>query len=429
MVLSPLFRIIGMVFLISILCLIFPVMAGDKYSSGQPDISAAIIGSNELHTGEQMDLTIALSNSGVFTMKFVDEGAITPDYLPTTALSLSAGLGPGESPVQINADPQILGDIRSGEVAQATFPVTVPDSVLTGSYLLPLTVSYQYMDQATQTGIDDIEYSFKTVEKTLTLPVTIRPAVTLEITSVDSGDLNVGGEGHIVITARNIGSDTGKETVFVLEPVGNSPIIPYQDSIYVGNFPEGGSATLSYKVSVATDADPSIQYPLKLYASYTDYQGLPAETGKKDVSAGFSPKVTFAVISDPETLSSGKKGEIAVEYKNTGLVPVYNAQAGINIVDPFTSEDDQSYLGTIKPGDTETARFKLNVNGGATIKQYALDSEIRYTDVNLTEYVSDPIKVPVQVTDSSGGDLILPGFILILILIGGGYLYYRRKQM
>jgi hypothetical protein len=145
-----------MVFLISILCLIFPVMAGDKYSSGQPDISAAIVGSNELHTGEQMELTIALSNSGVFTMKFVDEGAITPDYLPTTALSLSAGLGPGDSPVQITADPQILRDIKSGDVVQATFPVTIPDSARTGSYLLPLTVSYQYMDQATQTGIDDM---------------------------------------------------------------------------------------------------------------------------------------------------------------------------------------------------------------------------------------------------------------------------------
>ena len=168
MMLPALFRIIGIVFLISILCLISPVMAGDKYSSGQPDISAAIVGSNELHTGEQMELTVALSNSGVFTMKFVDDGAITPDYLPTTALSLSAGLGSGGSPVKITADPQILGDIKSGDVVQATFPVTVPDSASTGSYLLPLTVSYQYMDQATQTGIDDIEYSFKTVEKTLT---------------------------------------------------------------------------------------------------------------------------------------------------------------------------------------------------------------------------------------------------------------------
>lgn len=428
MLISRSIRIAGVILLVFILIFTNPVMAGDKYSSGQPEIAAGIVGSNELHIGEKTDLTVSISNAGVFSMKFVDEGAITPDYLPTTALSLTAGLSSGSSPVQVTADPQILGDLKSGDIVQATFPVTVPDSVATGSYQIPLTISYQYMDQATQTGIDDIEYSFRNEEKTLNLPVTLRPAVSLEVTSVDTGDLNVGGEGHIIVTVQNVGSDTGKETVFILQPVGNSPIVPYQDSLYVGDYPEGDTATLSYKVSVATDADPAIQYPLKLYATYTDYQGLPAETGQKDLSAGFRPKVSFAVVNDPETLSSGKKGVISVDYKNTGSSPVYNAQAGINIVDPFTSEDDQSYLGTIQPGETATAMFKLNVNGGSTAKQYALDSEIRYTDINQTEYVSDPIKVPVNVTDSSEGDLIIPVVILLLILLGGGFLYYRRTK-
>lgn len=404
-----------------------PVMAGEKYSSGQPDISAGIAGSNELLIGQKIPLTVAISNAGLIDMKFVQEGAITPDYLPTTALTLTAHLEPGDCPVQVTADPQILGDVKSGDVVKATFPVTVPDQAATGSYEIPLTISYQYMDQATQIGIDDIQYTFKNETKTLLLPVTIRKAVSLGITSVDTGDLNVGGEGHIIVTVKNIGSENGNNTVFTIEPVGNSPIVPYQSSIYLGDYPVGGTATLSYKVSVADNADPAISYPLKLSATYTDYQGLQAETVAKDLSAGFKQKVAFAVISQPDAVEAGSKAVISVTYKNTGSVPVYNAQAGINIVDPFTSEDDQSYLGTVQPGGTATAMFKLNVNGDATPKQYALDSEIRYTDINQTEFVTDPIKVPVIVSDSSFG-ILLPAIVIILILLGGGFIYYRRMQ-
>lgn len=418
-------RISGLILLLLLFCCISPVLAGEKYSSGQPVISTAIIGSNELRIGEKIDLAISITNSGTVNMKFVDEGTITPDYLPTTALSLTADLNSGDSPVQVTTDSQILGDIKAGTVTQTTFEITVPESAKSGSYQIPLTISYQYMSQATQTGIDEIQYAFKDDEKTFYLPVTVCPAVTLQIISVDTGDLNVGGEGHITVTVKNIGSDIGKETVFTIEPVGNSPIVPIQNSIYVGAFPKGESTTISFKVSVASDADAAIQYPLKLFATYTDYQGLAAETSQKDISAGFNQKITFEVVSTPQTVSSGGKEVINVEYRNTGLNPVYNAQAGINIVDPFTSEDDQSYLGTIKPGEIATARFKLNVNSDTTSKDYALDSEIRYTDINLTEFVSDPIKVPVIVTESSGDFTIVAG-VIILILIGGGIYYYRR---
>ncbi len=415
------------IFLI-LLLLITPALAGERYSSGEPALAAGIAGSNELRIGEKTDLAVTISNSGVYTMKSIEEGSITPDYLPTTALSLSAHLDGGDSPVTITSDPQILGDLTSGNVAQATFPVTVPDKAVAGTYEIPLTLSYRYMDGATQTGTDDIQYTFRNEEKTILLPITLRPAVRLEIRSVDSGDLNVGGEGHIVVMVENTGTDNGKETVFTLEPVGYNPITPLQDSIYIGDFPEGKTATLPFKVSVADKADPSVRYPLTLQATYTDYQGLTAGTSPAELSAGFKQKVTFEVVTEPDSVSPGGKDVIEVGYRNTGSVPVYNAQAGINIVDPFTSVDDQSYLGTILPGETANARFKLNVNSGTTVKQYGLDSEIRYTDSNQTSFTSDPIKVPVNVTDGGNSMLLFGGILLVIILIGGGFFYYRRMQ-
>jgi len=407
--------------------LITPVYAGEKYSSGQPEISAGIEGSNELMKGEKTSITLLIANSGLVSMKFIDDGSITPDFLPTTALSLSAFLETGESPIVVSSDPQIIGDLPSGSVGKVTFSITVPDSARAGTYQIPVLLMYRYMNMATQTGLDEIAYSFKDVEKRVYLPVTIRPAVRLEISGVKTGDLTVGGEGNINITITNTGSDDGKDTVMNIEPVGNSPVIPYQNSVYVGDFPKGSSTTISYKVSVSSDADPDIQYPMKLWADYTDYQGLLAESGKKDVSVGFKPKINFTIVNSPNSLASGGKGEITVEYKNTGVSTVYNAQAGINIVDPFTSEDDQSYLGNLAPGETGIAKFKLNVNDGATPKQYALDSDIRYMDEKQTEFVSDPLKVPVNVTDT-GIDSIGFMIIFLVLICGGGFVYYRRKQ-
>ena len=416
-----------MIFFILFMASVCPVHAGEKFSSGQPDITAGIEGSNELMIGEKTDLSVLIANSGLVSMKFIDAGTITPDFLPTTALSPSVLLEGGGTPIVVSSDPQIIGDLSSGTVGKTTFTVTVPESAHAGLYQVPLLVRYKYMNMATQTGLDEISYSFKNEEKRIYLPVKIRPAVRLDIESTNTGDLYVGGEGNIVITVTNSGSDNGNETVFYLEPVGSSPIVPYQNSVYVGNFPKGLSTMVSYKVSVSSDANPAILYPLKLWAEYFDYQGLPAETTKKDVSAGFKPKISFIVVSSPSTIASGSKGLISVEYQNTGSHTVYNAQAGINIVDPFTSEDDQAYLGTIAPGDTVVAGFKLNVNSDATEKQYALDSEIRYTDINQTEFVSDPIKVPVIVTQP-GMDLMIIGGVLLIIVIGGGFLYRRRMM-
>ena len=332
-----------------------------------------------------------------------------------------------DSHIVVRSDAQILGDLPSGSVAKTSFSITIPEDAKAGEYQVPLVVTYQYLDMATQTGLDEISYSFKNEKKSLFLPLTIRRAVRLNVESVDTGDLSVGGEGNIVINVSNTGSDDGKETVFYMEPVGSSPIVPYQDSIYVGNFAKGAHATVSFKVSVSPDANTDIQYPLKLWAEYFDYQGLLAQTSKKDVSAGFKPKVSFTIVSPPSSIASGSKGTISVEYKNVGSTTVYDAQAGVNIVDPFTSEDDQAYLGTIPSGQTATALFKLNVNSGSTPKQYGLDSAIRYTDINQTAYVSDPIKVPVNVTEP-GMDLTIFGIVLLVVVVAGGFFYYRHMQ-
>ena len=123
-----------------------------------------------------------------------------------------------------------------------------------------------------------------------------------------------------------------------------------------------------------------------------------------------------------------------VVYKNTGDTTAYHAQARISVVDPFTSSDDTSYLGDIKPGENVTARYQIQAGDEADIKTYLLDAEIRYRDALDSSQVSDTFKVPVIVEPkpvSSGLVSMLPALALIaLIAIGAGYylLVMRKKK-
>jgi hypothetical protein len=114
---------------------------------------------------------------------------------------------------------------------------------------------------------------------------------------------------------------------------------------------------------------------------------------------------------------------IAVEYRNTGDAPVYNAQARISAVDPFASNDNTAFLGDMKPSESATALFDIRVDSAAVPEEYALDSEVRYRDELGNSQISDTIRVPVQVGAGSGNPYAQPLALLLIIIgiTGAGY--------
>ena len=156
-------------------------------------------------------------------------------------------------------------------------------------------------------------------------------------------------------------------------------------------------------------------------ASRTDTVGIPV-----------GGKVDFTVISPPAEMNPGNKKIIIVEYKNTGETTVYSAQSRISAVDPFTSNDDIAYLGDIKPGGSAIASYEVTVDRAATIKEYGLDSEIRYRDALDNTYISDTMKVKINVISPTGLTAVLsnPVYISIIIagIIGIVYLVYHFRK-
>jgi len=107
---------------------------------------------------------------------------------------------------------------------------------------------------------------------------------------------------------------------------------------------------------------------------------------------------------------------------------VRDAVARLSIFKPFSSTDDQAFIGNLDPGNETTVLFRMDVDSDATAKDYGISSEIKYTDVNGDTVISESMKIPVKV-EPAARSLLLPAALALIILIAvGGYIYKKRQK-
>lgn len=423
-------HMVGLAWLIAMVlaCVaITPVSAGERYMTGSPELTAAVSGTNEFSPGDSVVIAVQLQNQGLNELKFVGSGIITRDDQPNTAKLITATLGSGDSPFIIKSDPQMIGDLQGGGSTVIKFNVKIPKNATVGTYDLPLNLKYTYLRQAEQLGTDSIQYIYKDMNQTLDLPVKIKPVLQFSVISADTEHLNAGTEGYLTLVIKNTGQEDGKKAIVKIAQNDNSMIIPTDASSYIGDFPVGEELTSSFKVSVKNEAE-SKTYPLDVYINYENYEGDIVDSERTTIGVPVGSKTEFAVVSDPIGISSGQKKTVTVQYENTGDATVYSAQARISAVDPFTSNDDTAFLGTIAPGEVKEATFEISVDSTATQKEYGLDSEVRYRDALDNSVISDPIKVRIEVVEPSHAGLYIIIGLIVVGIIGGGYYYHRRRQ-
>ena len=424
---------ISCILLIVCACLIAPAMAGTKYTSGNPELSAYVSGTNEFNPGTEVQLTIVIENTGLNEFKFIQSGIVDRDDLPNTAKFLTVGLQPGNAPLSIKSDPQMLGDLKGATSANAIFTTKINADAPAGTYNLPLNISYTYLYTAEQYGVDTIQYSYKTVNLSVDIPIKIKPDVSIDVLSATPEHLNVGTEGYVNMKIKNTGSDNGVKSIVKLIRNGNSPIIPTDSSVYIGDFPPGSTMDCRYKLSVSSDAQKQT-YPVDVVVVYENNEGDFVTSRSDTVGVPVGGKTDFEIVSLPAVMNPGNKKVISVEYKNTGDTTVSSAQARISAVDPFTSNDDVAYIGDLKPGESRAVSYIMSVDKSATIKEYGLDSEIRYRDELDNTYISDTMKVKINVTAPAGATAILSNPIYLSIVIAAiiGIIYivyhFRKKQ-
>jgi hypothetical protein len=419
------------VFLVLWLCFSIPVMGVTTYLGGRPQMSALISGVNEFSPGQDATIKVIVQNSGVQNLQFVNGGSISRDDILTTAKTVSVGLSAGNAPIIVKSDPQIVGDIKSNEIRTVAITTKILPNATEGEYQVPLTILYMYLAAADQPASDTLQSNYQYMSETFPITIKIKPQVKVDVLEAVPENLNVGSEGFLDLKIRNAGSEDGKKATVKLIRNGASPIIPTDSSVFIGDFPHNGTVTSRYRVTISGDAEKQT-YPADIVVTYENRDGDVVTSDIETIGIPIGGKISFTIASGPVQVVQGSQNVIQVEYQNTGVTTAYNAQARLSVVDPFTSTDDTAFLGDLKPGQAATARYQMSADDTAAVKDYTLDTEIRYRDALDISHGSDIIHVPVQVQPkpaSAGIMQALPIIVIIaLICIGAGYYFLVMKK-
>lgn len=446
----------ALIVLVLVLCCSMPVMGVTTYLSEGPQMSAAISGTNEFFPGQDAVIPVIVENRGVNTMKtswaggsdpaaavirpdlskeysaWQGSGTINREDVPTTAKVVTIALSPGNAPLVVKTGPQNIGDLASQKTATVRIATKITSDATEGEYTLPLTIQYTYLATSTQEAADILQSDYERVNVTIPLTIKIKPSVKVEVLEAVPENLSVGTGGYLILKIKNAGFEDGKKATVRLIRNGNSPVIPTDSNVYIGDFTRNATVTCRYEVAISSEAG-NQTYPVDVAVSYENRNGDMVTSASDTIGVPVLGKLTFAVISDPVSTTPGSDNVITVRYQNTGTQTAYHAQARLSAVDPFTSSDNSAYLGDLKAGDVATASYQISTDREAITQDYTLDTEVRYRNALDNSQVSDTFKVDIRVVPSSqltGTSAFLPVILLAVIIIGAGYylLVMRKKN-
>lgn len=412
-----------------------PVSAATKYLLGSPSFSASVTGVNEFAPGEDATISILVKNSGVSTMKQLNQGVIDYEDLPTTAKFVTVSLTSPSDAIIIKSDPQMSEDIPAGGTGVTLkFKAKISANATTGEYQLPLTIDYKYPNDIQQEKADVFEYSYISVSEKIPVTIRIKPEVKIAVVEAVPDTIATGTGGYLRLKIKNIGPEDGSMATVKLVRSGSSAIVPTDSTIFIGSFPSGSVINCTFKISASDDATNQI-YPVNVYVTYTNREGEIVTTDTETIGVPVNAKTSFTVISPLPSITAGSQSVLEVTYRNNGNLTVYDTQSRLTPHGLVTLDNNVEFLGTIGPGESVTARYTVQVDGSAEPGKYTFDSTLRYRDALDNSQESDTVAVTLQVLPAKQGTIaglpvstITAVIILVVIAAGIGLLAYRRKK-
>ena len=226
--------------------------------------------------------------------------------------------------------------------------------------------------------------------------------------------------GDQVVQSLKSGDKTAQPLKFTIKIGEHAPAGKYQLNLNV-TYDYQDNVRVYASSLVTSESSPALANFRESYIYQKTNQTVP-------ISIMVKQQADFEILNASAALFAGsKKAPISTTYKNIGEDPIRDAVARLSIFKPFSSTDDQAFIGTLQPGEEKTVVFRLDVDSDATPKDYGINSEIKYADVNGDTVISESMKIPV-VVHAASPSLILPAAIVVITIIAAGAYMYRKKQ-
>lgn len=244
---------------------------------GEPDIYGSIVGDVEYERGEEYLISVVLSNRGVLHgVKYstsvgtsevshsISLKELEYEAYRTTAIGVKAELISTSDLIEIDPsmDLQTLDSLMPGVLPDSPlyYKLKVSKYAPAGEYLLMLPIDYQFQSEVEMTGgstsligLPDLDHTtlYEKANKTLILPVYVKPAPRFEIVDVE-GELVAGSSSIINVTYKNAGELPANDVIARI--VTMKPLSSPKNELTLGTLEPGDMRTVSFEMAAASDA-------------------------------------------------------------------------------------------------------------------------------------------------------------------------------
>lgn len=301
------------------------------------------------------------------------------------ATNVNVELLEGDTPFTVTSGPRTLGTLHDGQPTLTSFMLEIPQDVDSGTYSLPVRITYEYDG-------DERERTTRYIE------VVVADRARFHIVETES-DVNVRSDGTLSVTVENIGSEPATDTTLQIE--SRSSAIAFEGSQSgvrsVGELDPGEQRTLYYSVSVSELAEPS-QYPVTGTVKYDDSDGARRSSTPLAGFVSVTPEQSFTVNKTAADLRVDRDGTVTVSVENTGPRAVQN---GNLILEPTGKSlhptEAAIAVGDLEPGESASATYEIAVDEDTTATDRQLTVNFEYEDADGDRKRADPKTVRVDI--------------------------------
>ncbi|MBK5190736.1 MAG: COG1361 S-layer family protein [Methanosarcinales archaeon] len=425
-----------------LICLVPPSSAGTD-----ANIVIANVKPTELLPGDTKEITLTVKNVGSNDAKQVTFNFQENQYVSVI----------GTSSVSISS----LGGWCSKDV---TIKVHVAKGAPSGSYTIPVTCTFdQYYYESGQAVAETMP------EVTYSIVLQVTQGAIIDIADVVPSELKPGEETDLQFTIANIGNAPLQDLVFSWTEV-DGVILPVSsdNTKHISHIDAGAPTVVTYTVVADVNADAGL-YQLDLTIAFEDESG-----GSSAINTAVGIIVGGGTDFDV-TVSESSDSRTSFSVANIGNNPAYSVTVKIPEQEQFAVQGSTaSIVGNLDEGDYTIVSFQVTPasqrfggTGAPDLSQQEQLSEeerqklreefsqrnasqsnnlqvaIDYTDTTGIRRTVEKT-VPIQLTDISSDEAqfnpgmrqqqsiwnnsTLIGTIALVVLLIGGFIYYKRRK-
>jgi len=300
------------------------------------------------------------------------------------------------------------------------YEVYIKDTVAKGTYYIPLTVLWSTVKDGTVKRQEDLYIGIKVAENPQVIKID-----TVNITTIPE-NIKPGDTFKLKVTLKNIGNSRLNQIRAALDVKMPFSSIGSSTEQYISVLDPDQGADALFNLQVDKSAISRL-YNFNFTLEYRDYTNrLQSQQGSIGINVEELSEVYIQDVTlDPTTLNPGSEGLLMVQLTNAGTNEIKNVRVTVFGGDNILTQT-QNFIGTIRPGASETTSFGALVDPLIKIGNYGLNIQINYDDKNSKHHsisnlyiakITQPIPTIPFITKETTKDVL---YVLIFTIMSYG---------